>query len=312
MAQQKFNVYQHVTDTILAELEAGTVPWHQPWSGGGGLPMPRRVTGQSYQGINVVMLWLAAVKHGYGSFGWMTYAQALKLGGQVRKGEKSSTVIKFGKITKEGSTDPVTGETEEDRHIPWARAYRVFNVEQIDGLEAQWYDRPDPPRDFGTQVDPVLEAWFAAMGVPIDHSPVPEAYYEPAKDRIHLPPIYTFETLHAYFHTLAHECSHATGVSHRLDRKHSGKTGMQRRAQEEIVAEISSAMICARLGIQPVFDQNAAYLKSWIDALRADHRAIVKAASMAQAAADWMFATAGEIDRFPEAEAGQGHPAEAA
>ena len=301
-SQQKFNIYQHVTDTILAELEAGTVPWRKPWSGGGGLSMPVRATGESYRGINVLMLWCAAQMRGAISPMWMTYCQAQKLGGQVRKGDKSATVVKFGKMLKDGEIDPVTGAAGDDRRIPYARAYRVFNVEQIDGLDAGCYQQPEPPRVFDIlnqdgMTDPVLDNWFASLGVQIVHSPEPEAYYAPARDRIHMPLAHTFESLHRYFHTLAHEHAHATKHSSRLDRHHSGKTKVQRYAQEEIVAEISSAMVSARLGITPAFEENAAYLQHWIDILKSDHRAIVKAASMAQAAADWMFETAGTPDR---------------
>lgn len=240
-SQQKFNVYQQVTDTILAELEAGTVPWRKPWSGGSALSVPVRATGESYRGINVLMLWCAAQMRGTVSPMWMTYVQAQKLGGQVRKGEKSSTVVKFGKMVKAGETDPVTGLTEADRRFRYARAYRVFNVDQIDGLDAGCYQKPVPPRDFGTVAndlasDPVLDNWFASLGVPIAHSAEPEAYYEPARDRIHMPPVHTFESLHRYFHTLVHEVSHAAGAAHRLDRRHSGKTKHDRYAQEEIVA----------------------------------------------------------------------------
>lgn len=310
MAKVKFNVYKHVTDTLLKELNAGTVPWRKPWSGGGaGLHMPLRVTGDAYRGINVVLLWRVGTLRGYSAPTWMTYRQALELGGQVRKGEKSATVVKFGKI-KKSESDPVIGapgaieargQVQEEGRVSYARAYHVFNCDQIDGLDAGFYAAPDPVRDFGDTSDdlapdPTLDAWFGRMGVPIVHSAEPAAYYEPARDRIHMPPLTTFESLHRYFHTLAHEVGHATGASHRLDRRHSGKTKMQRYAQEELVVEISGAMVCARLGIQPAFDQNAAYLKSWIDVLGDEERsrAIVKAASMAQAAADWMFDRAGD------------------
>ncbi len=311
-ATAKFNIYQHVTDTILAQLEAGTVPWHQPWSGGVHLALPRRVTGEAYQGVNVVMLWCAALARGYTATTWMTYRQSREIGGQVRKGEKSSTVVKFGRMRKEGAPDPITDAHEEERHIAYARAYRVFNVEQIDGLEAHWYDTPEPPRDFGTDADPVLARWFGSMGIPITHGPDPRAYYLPAEDRINMPPVCTFESQHGYIHTLAHEVAHAVAAPKRLDLDFAGKTRTQRYAREEIYADLSSAMVCARLGVKPAFDQNAAYLASWIAALKADHRAIVKAASTAQAAADWMFETAGEPDGRAPADAGQGMGAEAA
>jgi antirestriction protein ArdC len=292
-AQTKFDVYQHVTDTILAEIEKGCVPWHQPWTGGRtGLALPKRVTGECYRGINVLMLWLTASAKGYASPTWMTYRQAQELGGQVRKGEKSATVVKFGAIEKEVE-DAVTGDADTVKRL-YARAYHVFNVDQIDGLAEQWYLRPDPARDLGTQADPGLDTWFGSMGVPIEQSDEPSAYYVPAEDRIHMPRIATFENGEAFYGTLAHEMAHATKHPTRLDRRHEAKTQKENYAREEVVAELAASMVGARLGIRVQFDQSAAYLESWITAMREDNRAIIRAASMAQAAADWMFETAGE------------------
>ena len=292
-AQKKFDVYQHVTDTILAEIEKGCVPWRKPWSGARtGLALPKRVTGDTYRGINVLMLWLTAATKGYASPTWMTYRQAQELGGQVRKGEKSATVVKFGSIEREVE-DAVTGDSDTVKRL-YARAYSVFNVDQIDGLPEEWYLRPEPAQDRGTKTDPVLEAWFRSMGVPIEQSDEPAAYYVPSEDRIHMPKVGTFESTQAFFATLAHEMAHATMHPKRLDRQHEGKTREERYAKEEVVGELASAMVGARLGIRPAFDQSAAYLDHWVKVMREDSRAIVRAASMAQAAADWMFDTAGE------------------
>ena len=292
-AAKKFDVYQHVTDTILAEIEKGCVPWHQPWtSGRSGMALPKRVTGEMYRGINVLMLWLTTSARGYASPTWMTYRQAQELGGQVRKGEKSVTVVKFGAIEKEVE-DTVTGEANTVKRL-YARAYHVFNVDQIDGLGDAWYARPEAARDLGTEADPALDAWFGAMAVPIAQSDEPAAYYLPAEDRIHMPRIATFESAEAFYGTLAHEMAHATNHPRRLDRRHEGKTQRENYAREEVVAELAASMVGARLGIRVQFDQSAAYLESWIKAMREDNRAIIRAASMAQAAADWMFSTAGD------------------
>jgi antirestriction protein ArdC len=294
-AQKKFDVYQHVTDTILAEIEKGCVPWRKPWSGARtGLALPKRVTGDTYRGINVLMLWLTAATKGYASPTWMTYRQAQELGGQVRKGEKSATVVKFGSVEKDVQ-DSVTGDSETVKRL-YARAYSVFNTDQIDGLPEEWYVRPEPVQDCGTAADPILDAWFAAMGVLTQQTDEPAAYYVPSEDRIHMPKLGTFESREAFYATLAHEMAHATMHPKRLDRQHEGRTREERYAKEEVVAELASAMVSARLGIRPEFDQSAAYLDHWVKVMRADSRAIVRAASMAQAAADWMFDTAGEPD----------------
>jgi antirestriction protein ArdC len=167
-----FDAQKHVTDRIIAAMEAGTPPWRKPWTGGGGAAFPYRACGEPYRGINVILLWLEAHEKGYASRFWFTYRQAQALGGQVRKGEKSASVIKFGTFEKEGATP------EEDRRaIPYTKLYAVFSADQIDGLPEQYYRRVEPPRDLGTAADPALEAFFAATGAVIESTPDPRAYY---------------------------------------------------------------------------------------------------------------------------------------
>ncbi len=286
----RFNVYDHVTQTILQELEKGTVPWRAPWTGAtAGLGLPQRITGEAYRGINVLMLWVAAHMGGYQSATWMTYRQAQELGGQVRKGEKSSTVVKYGTLELKSEDQSADPETRA-----YARAYRVFNADQIDGLPGEFTANAQQPRDLGTKADPALERWFASLGVPIDTTDEPQAYYTPSTDRIHMPPIATFVSAAEYYSTLGHEQAHGTKAKHRLDRQHPGNASEQY-AREEIVADLTAAMVACRLGIQPSFEQTAAYLAHWIDILRQDNRAVLRAASMAQAACDWMFEVAGEL-----------------
>jgi len=290
---KEFNIYNYVTDTIVAALEAGTVPWRQCWTGESlGVPLPLRATGEAYRGINVLMLWVQAHEMGYRSPTWMTYKQARDLGGQVRKGEKSTTVVKYGTYKAKGEAEGRDGDEAQTR--AYARAYRVFNVEQIDGLAEQFYRKAEAPRDLGTEADPALEDWFGRLGIGIDTTEDPRAYYRPSTDRIHMPPIATFESASKYYGVLYHESAHATKAPHRLDRKHTGLSA-ERYAKEEVVAELTAAFVATRLGIETHYDQNAAYLLHWIDSMKADNRAVIKAASMAQAACDWMFETAGEL-----------------
>ena len=132
----KFDVYAHVTDTIIAEIEAGTPPWRKPWTGSTSGTLPKRYNGEAYRGINILMLWVMAAKNGYVSSRWMTYRQAKELGGQVRKGEKSTTVVKYGTFTREN-------EQGVEEQLPYARAYCVFNADQIEGLAEDYYSRPE-------------------------------------------------------------------------------------------------------------------------------------------------------------------------
>jgi len=140
---EKFDVYTHVTNQIIAQIEAGTPPWRKPWTGGGGsVSLPERFNDEAYRGINVLVLWATAMAKDYSSARWMTFNQAKQLGGHVRKGEKSATVVKYGTVERED-------ENGEERQISYAKAYRVFNADQIEGLPAEFYILPDPPRDLG-------------------------------------------------------------------------------------------------------------------------------------------------------------------
>ena len=156
MTAEKFDVYSHVTNQIIAQIEAGAPPWRKPWTGGGAsVSLPERFNGEAYRGINILMLWATAMAKDYSSARWMTFNQVKQLGGHVRKGEKSATVVKYGTVERED-------ENGEERQIPYAKAYRVFNADQIEGLPAEFYILPDPPRYLGTMADPELEAFLGS------------------------------------------------------------------------------------------------------------------------------------------------------
>lgn len=283
----KFDVYAHVTDTIIAEIETGTPPWRKPWTGStSGIALPTRHNGEEYRGINVLILWIMAAKQGHVSSRWMTYKQAQELGGQVLKGETSSTVVKYGTFTKEN-------ELGIEEELPYARAYRVFNADQIEGLPEDYDIRPEAPRDLGTAEDPELEAFFGRTGAEILTSDDPRAYYSPAKDHIHMPPIATFHNAAGYYGTLAHEVIHWTGSEKRLERikKFANREAY---AFEELVAEIGACFLGAQIGVTPEFDQSAAYVEGWLQALKEDKKAVFRAASEAQKAADFVLAAAGQ------------------
>ena len=300
MAKEKRDIYREVTDGIVAALAVGVVPWRRPWDAGG-MGLPLRITGEAYRGVNVVLLWQAALARGYVTPTWLTYRQATELGGQVRKGARSVPVIRFGTSVRreEGGGEAVAGGDEGDatRRFGWLRRYAVFNVAQIEGLEERFHAPAAPPRQFDTCADPALMAWFGRTGLRLETGAVPQAYYSPSRDVIHMPPVERFETPDGFAATLLHESAHATGSVQRLDRLRAGsRFGDQGYAREEIVADVAAAMVAARLGIAPDFEQTAAYLDSWIAVLRSDARAIVQAASAAQAAADWLIERGGALD----------------
>lgn len=292
----KFDAQQAVTDRIIAAIEAGTPPWRKPWTGDrGGAAFPMRACGEPYRGINVILLWLEADAKGYASPFWFTYRQAQEQGAQVRKGEKSCPVIKFGTFDVDKADAPAD-EDGGSRKVMFTKLYNVFNADQIDGLPESFYRRPEPPRDLGTEPDAELEAFFAATGIAIDTSDDPRAYYNPVTDRIHMPPVGTFVSAGAYYATLAHEATHATGHSSRLARikRFADRTAY---AFEELVAELGNVIFCTHLGLTPDFEQSAAYVESWLKALKEDKRAIFRAAAEGQKAADLLIQLAGPEEK---------------
>ncbi len=284
-------VCDEVTEAIIDALTRGTAPWRTPWEPGGGVAsLPLRACGTPYRGINVVVLWRTAVAKGYSAPFWMTYRQAAARGGQVRKGERGTRVIKVGNVVRESE---VPGE--EPTTYGYLRSYRVFNLDQIAGLDDRFRVAATRPAISMAGVDPALMAWFRRLNVGLETSGSPRAFYDVARDMIHMPPEEFFDDGATYAGVLLHETVHATGAPHRLDRRLSEAFSDTRYAHEELVAELGSAMAGALLGIEPRFAENAAYLKEWIKILRSDHRAILKAASAAQAACDWLMAQAGDL-----------------
>lgn len=289
MASQ-FDIQQHVTDSIIGAIEAGTPPWRQPWTRSkAGAAFPLRANGETYRGINLLMLWLVAGKEGYGSPFWFTFKQAKDAGGMVRRGEKSTSVVYYNTLQKE---DDVTGEEVK---IPYLRGYRVFNADQIEGLPEEFYRLAAvEARDLGTEGDPELDAFFAATGAQIETTAAPEAFYHPARDVIHMPPIQTFYDADGYYATIAHETIHWTGHKSRLDRLAKG-CDREAYAREELVAEIGACITCLSLGLPPDFGQSGAYIEGWLKALRDDKKFIFSAASAAQKAVDYITADKNQL-----------------
>lgn len=283
------DVYEEVTNQIIAMLEEGTRPWSPRWASGLA-SLPRRHEGTAYRGINILLLWTAAMTRGYANPYWMTYRQATELGGQVRKGEKGNLVVHAGIFTpKDGETgEPVTNSEGEEATRKFLKRYVVFNVEQIDGLDMSKYPAPAVEMKNRDERDRKLDDAFARWPVPYAEGG-PSAFYDPAADRIQMPAFGDFESGNAFYATLAHEAVHSTGSAKRLARETLRYYGKAReiRAEEELIAEIGAAMLCAQLGMEPTErEDHAAYVASWLTALRNDKRAIFRAASAAQAASE--------------------------
>ncbi|MBL8552838.1 MAG: DUF1738 domain-containing protein [Phenylobacterium sp.] len=282
----KQDLYSRVTNAIIADLENGVRPWTKPWSAehlAGKISRPLRSTGEPYSGINVILLWAEAVARGYTAPIWITFRQALALGGHVRKGEHGSTVVYANRITR---TEAGEGGEDVERSIPFLKAYTVFNVDQVEGLPAHFHAVPEPKLDVAQRIDHA-DAFFAATGADIRHGGN-QAYYALQPDHIQMPPFECFQDPEAYYATLAHECTHWTRHPTRLDRDFGRKRwGDDGYAREELVAELGAAFLCADLGLElePRPD-HASYIDNWLKVLKDDRRFIFTAAAHAQRAAD--------------------------
>ena len=276
------DLYGRITDRIIAQLETGVRPWTQPWTSSARVSRPLRHNGEPYSGINVLLLWSEAMARGFQAPTWMTFRQALALGGHVRKGETGSTVVYANTLAK-AETDEA-GE-EQLRQVSFLKAYTVFNVEQIDGLGEGYAPEPAPAVNPDDRISAV-EAWFATLGVMVRHGGG-SAFYRPATDHVQMPPFEQFHDAQGYYATLGHECVHWTGHPDRLARDFSRSTRAY--AREELVAELGAAFLCADLGLslEPRED-HAAYLGHWLEVLRGDKRFIVSAAAHAQRAVAWL------------------------
>lgn len=273
------DTYELVTDRIIAAMEAGVVPWQKPWDGIGG--PTSLATGKVYRGINNLILQVVAMSEGYDLPLWGTYKQAQALGGHVRKGEKGTPVVLWKPVEKVNAE----GKTETFMLL---RYFTVFNVAQMDDIEvpAKYLTKREPVQ----VLDGVAEALAYDGGPTVRHLQQDRAYYNSTDDTITLPRLEQFTSPERYAATALHEVVHSTGHDDRLNRTLGGKFGCDTYAQEELVAEIGSAMLATALGMEVEYDQHAAYLANWLQVLKDDRKMLVQAAQQAQKAVDHVLA----------------------
>jgi antirestriction protein ArdC len=276
------DIYSRITNQIIAAIEAGAGNWQMPWHSEGCSLRPINATnGKAYRGVNVLALWCAAQEQGFESDKWATYKQWQEMGAQVRKGEKSSSIV-FWKINDgEGEADNSEEEQNGHKRIV-ARGYAVFNAQQVEG-----YDLPKPTPRPEIQRIQEAEQFFQCLNADIRHGGA-RAYYRSSSDHIQMPNFENFREAIAYYSVLAHEATHWTGAKARLDRDLSGRFGNEAYAAEELVAELGAAFLCADLSLtnEPRPD-HAAYVANWLQVLKNDNRAIFTAAAKAQQAVDY-------------------------
>lgn len=286
------DIYADITAAILADLEKGTAPWVKPWKNvqGDASALPHNAaTGRAYRGVNTFYGWAIAKRHGYSSNGWVSYNQAKALGGNVRKGEKCHFgVVFFKKLTITETND--AGE-KVTKGIPLLRSTPVFNVEQCEGLKLP-KRRPVELRE--TTAD--LIALEIAERIGMDLNIVGNtACYVPSLDVVQMPPAAQFNDDASALATFFHEAGHWSGHKSRLNRDLTGRFGSASYAAEELVAELCAAFLCATNQVDGHL-QHPEYIGHWIKVLKDDPKAFMKAASLAQAAADYITAAEAEAD----------------
>jgi antirestriction protein ArdC len=296
----KPSLYQEVTDRIIAELEQGKVPWVQPWGRAkAGLGLPKNAaTGRQYSGVNILILWGAVIEKGFASQHWLTFRQSLDLGGNVRKGERGTTICYADRFIPKAEIERAAKEGDEPEAIPFRKRFTLFNIAQCDGLPERMQSEPEPMPE--REIIPHAEALIAATGADFRIGGN-RAFYVPAADYIQVPPQPSFYNQVDYYRTCFHELGHHSGHPSRLNRDLSSAFGSKSYGCEELVAEMASAFICASLNIVPTV-RHADYLGSWLEIIREDNRAIFRAASQASKAADFILAFRdGDGDAAPPA-----------
>jgi antirestriction protein ArdC len=309
--QEKVDLFQVVTDKIVAALEKGIPPWRKPWStaAGGhfvrmsGLPT-NAVTGRSYSGINVLLLWIDAADKGFTSHRWLTFKQALDVGGNVRKGEKSTLVTLFKPFEKKETDDRGRPLFDEQGNAVVSQrnfmtSFHLFNVEQCENLPEKLVmpvnvagNAEEASKQHDIERIQRAERIVASSGVSVIHLHQNRAFYRPGVDSITMPGAVQFHRPADYYSTLLHELVHSTGHISRLARE--GITSSTRRfgdpvyAFEELVAEIGSAFLCAEVGILGDV-QHESYIASWLKVLKEDKKAIFQASRFAREAFEYLI-----------------------
>jgi antirestriction protein ArdC len=286
--ESRVSLYEEVTDRIVHELESGTVPWVKPWASSGvALGLPRSAaTRRNYSGINILILWNAVIKRGFASQEWLTFRQALSIGGHVRKGEHGTVICYADSFVPKGERERARKQGEDPAAIPFLKRFTVFNIEQCEGLPP--YVTPAPRILSEIELSPHAEVVISATGAKIvtGHG---EAFYPRGEDIILLPSREAHVSTADFYCTAFHELGHWTAHPSRLARDLQHRFGSEAYAREELIAELASAFLCAQFSIVPQV-RHTDYIANWLQILKSDSRAIFHAASQASKASDFILA----------------------
>ncbi len=266
------DIYSTITNRIIEALSAGTAPWVKPWAT---LGAPRNaITGREYSGINTILLAMST----FSSNQWLTFQQAKQAGGNVKKGEKGTTVVFFKPLTIKDKA-----EIENDKVIPLLKTFTVFNTQQIEGLPEKFNVTTTAQiNEFADNL--AAESLLSQAGIIYGHQ---KACFVPSTDEIYLPLKTSFKSIPDFYATALHELTHWTGHKSRLNRDFSGRFGDSAYAFEELVAELGAAFLCAHTGVNGQL-QHESYIASWLKVLKNDKKAIFTAAAAARKASEFL------------------------
>lgn len=273
------DIYAEITNRMIAEMEAGIIPWRKPWMAAG--KAVSHATGKAYSLLNQMLLGRAGE--------WLTFQQVQQEGGYVRKGEKSRMVVFWKWIEKE---DEETGEVTQ---FPYLRYYNVFHVDQCEGITAKHTQTNPNPASPDAAAEAIISDYIRREGVTLEHHEGDAAYYQPVPDRIVLPLMAQFVEIAEYYGAAFHEMVHSTGHMKRLARLDSpANFGGEEYSKEELVAEIGSAALVHHAGLETAksFRNSAAYVQNWLQVLKNDKRFIVSAAGKADKAVSFILGEA--------------------
>lgn len=274
------NVYQMVTERIIAELEKGVIPWEKPWTGvrAGAF---NRVSKRPYSLLNQMLL-----KH---TGEYATFKQWSELGGKIKKGEKSEIIV-FWKITEIEEENKDNEKVK--KNIAILRYYNVFHISQVEGVKP--LESPFPEVEPIEEADRIINDYVTREHIDFTECASNDAYYNPLSDCVVVPMKEQYKLINEYYSTTFHELTHTTGHKDRLDRLENeaiAAFGSENYSKEELVAELGSSYIMNFLGIETIktFRNSARYIKNWLQVLKNDNKFIVSAASKAEKAVNFIL-----------------------
>jgi antirestriction protein ArdC len=276
------DIYKRITDLIIDRMQAGVIPWQQPWKSADNLPQ-NLVSRRQYHGVNFWLLLSLNHESPY----YLSFQQIKFLGGNVIKGQKSVPIV-FWKLLD--TKDPETGELTKK---PFLRYYNVFNLSQTEGIDPAKIpaiEAHDHHFDSISQAEAIVELWKDCPTIKLDQD---HAFYSPAEDLVGIPSPRSFFHDEQYYSVLFHELVHSTGHTKRLgrhDKMKNFKFGSHDYSQEELVAEMGAAYLSGICGIeQQTIQNNTAYIQHWIRTFQNDPKVLVIAGSQAQSAVQYVL-----------------------